>query len=128
MNVSKTSVLPKGVTQQAAFEVAHNIINASPTLTHLSGDVSLASFCPAGFVGIGLRIRTDAFVQKFVATTCRAIIGDVEQLDAIQDCFIHSQLLRFSQATRLQYLSSHTFLGNRCCNNSTLIAKLLTRS
>ncbi len=30
LNVSKTSVPPKGVTQQAAFEVAHNIINASP--------------------------------------------------------------------------------------------------
>ena len=54
LNVSKTSVLPKGVTQQAAFDVAHNIINASPSLTHLSGDVSLASFCPEGFVGIGV--------------------------------------------------------------------------
>jgi hypothetical protein len=52
LNVSKTSVLLKGVTQQAAFNVAHNIINASPTLTHLSGDVSLASFCPEGFVAM----------------------------------------------------------------------------
>ena len=50
LNVFKTSVLPKGITQQGAFDVAHNIINA---LTHLSSDVSLASFCPEGFVGIG---------------------------------------------------------------------------
>jgi hypothetical protein len=34
-NVSKTSVLPKGVTRQASFDVAQNIITATPTLTHL---------------------------------------------------------------------------------------------
>ena len=45
LNVSKTSVLPKGVTQQAAFDVANNIINTSPALTHLNGDVLLACFC-----------------------------------------------------------------------------------
>jgi hypothetical protein len=43
LNVSKTSVLPKGVTQQAAFDAAHSIINNSPALTQLRGDVSLAS-------------------------------------------------------------------------------------
>jgi hypothetical protein len=58
-------------------------------LTQLSGDVSLASFCPEGFVGIGVPIGTDAFVQNFVAKACRAIIDDVEKLDAIQDGFIH---------------------------------------
>jgi hypothetical protein len=38
----------------------------------------------------------------------------VEKLDAIQDGFIHFQLIRFCQATRLQYLNSHIMLGNRC--------------
>ena len=47
LNVSKTSVLPKGTTQQAVFDVAHSIIGASPALTQLSGDVSLASFYPS---------------------------------------------------------------------------------
>ena len=74
LNVSKTSCLPKGVSQQAAFDAAHNIINASPALLHLSGDVLLASFCPEGFVGIGVPIGTDAFVRNFVAKTCRTII------------------------------------------------------
>ena len=114
LNVSKTSVLPKGVIQQAAFDVAHNIINASPTLAQLSADVLLASICPEGFVGIGVPIGTDAFVQNFVSKTCRAIIDDVEKLDAIQDGFIHYQLLRFCQATRLQCIKSHILLGNRC--------------
>jgi hypothetical protein len=114
LNISKTSVLPKGVTQQAAFDVAHGIINNSPALTPLNADVSLASFCPEGFIGIGVPIGTDAFIRNFVATTWRAIIDDVEKLDAIQDSFIHYQLLRFCQATRLQYINSHILLGNRC--------------
>jgi hypothetical protein len=105
--VSKTSILPKGITQQAVFDVAHSILAASPALTQLSGDVSFASFCPEGFIVIGVPIGTDAFVRKFVAKTCRAIIDDVEKLDAIQDGFIHHQLLRFCQATRLQYTNSH---------------------
>ena len=37
------------------------IIDVSPTLTQLRGDVSLASFCPEGFVDIGVSISTDAF-------------------------------------------------------------------
>ena len=114
LNVAKTSVLPKDVSQKAAFDVVQNIIQATPTLNHLSGDVTIGSFCPEGFVGIGVPIGTDTFVRNFVAKTCRAIIDDVEKLDAIQDGFIHYQLLRFCQATRLQYLNSHILLGNRC--------------
>ena len=56
----------KGVSQQAAFDVAQNIIQATPTLTQLSGDVTIGSFCPKGFVGIGLSIGTDAFIRNLV--------------------------------------------------------------
>ncbi len=59
-------------------------------------------------------IGTDAFVRSFVAKTCRDIIDDVEKLDAIQDGFIHYQLLRFCQVTRFQYINSHIMLPNRC--------------
>jgi hypothetical protein len=38
-------------------------------------------------------------------------MDDVEKLDAIQDGFIHCQLLRFCEATRLQYITSHILLG-----------------
>ena len=57
LNVSKTSVLPKDTTQQVFFDVVHNIINVNP--------------------------RID--VQNFIAKTCRTIIDDVENSDAIQD-------------------------------------------
>jgi hypothetical protein len=114
LNVSKTFILPKGVSAQAAFDVVQNIIQVTPTPAHLSWDVLLASFCPEGFVGIGVSIATDDLVQNFVAKTCRALIDDVEKSDAIQDCFIHHQLLRFCQATRLQCMNSHILLRNRC--------------
>ena len=38
----------------------------------------------------------------------------LKNLDAIQDGFIHYQLLRFCQVTRLQYTNSHILLSNRC--------------
>jgi hypothetical protein len=46
----------KGKLSVSVFDVVHIIISVSPTLTHLRGDVSLASFCPEGFVGIGVPI------------------------------------------------------------------------
>ena len=95
LNVSKTSILPKDTNQQSVFDVAHTIIAANPVLTHLNGDVSLTSFCPDGFVGIGAPIGTDSFIQNFVSKTWRSTIDDVEKLDSIQDGFIHYQLLRF---------------------------------
>ena len=95
LNVTKTSVLPKGFIQQEDFDVSHKIIGTIPVLAHLSVDVVLDSFCPEGFVGIGLPIGTDAFVLNFVANPCRDIIDDVEKLDSIQDGFIHYQFLRF---------------------------------
>ncbi len=54
--------------------MAQNIIQATPTLAHLNRDVLLASFCPEGFVGIGVPIGTDAFVQNVVAKTCKAAL------------------------------------------------------
>jgi hypothetical protein len=62
------SILPKSINQQAVCDVTQNMINASPTLATLSGNVSFASVCPEGFVGIG-PIGTDAFIQHFVEKT-----------------------------------------------------------
>ncbi len=69
---------------------------------------------PESFIGIGVSIGTDDFVRNFVGKACRAIIDDVEKLDAIQDGFIHYQLLRFYQTTRLKCTNSHFFLRHRC--------------
>jgi hypothetical protein len=94
--------------------MAQTIMQATPSTAHLSNDVLLDSFCPEGLVGIGVPIGTDVFVRSFAAKTCRDIIDDVEKLDAIQDGFIHFQLIRFCQATQLQFINSHIMLNNRC--------------
>jgi hypothetical protein len=67
LNVSKTSILPsKGVTAQAAIDMEQTIMQATPSIDHLSNDVLLDSFCPEGFVVIVVPIGTDAFVRSFV--------------------------------------------------------------
>ncbi len=114
LNISKTAILPKDITHQDIFDVAHGLINVTPELTQLRGEVSLDSFLPDDFVVIGVSIVTDTFVRQFVAKTCRDIIEDVEKIDTIEDGFVHFQLLRFCQDTRLQSLNSHILLDNRC--------------
>jgi hypothetical protein len=87
LNVSKTSILPKGVTDQDAFDMEWTIIQTTPTLTYLTNEVLLDSFSPERFIGIGVPIDTDVFVRRFVVKTYRDIIDDVEKLDTIQDGF-----------------------------------------
>ncbi len=81
LNVVKTSILPKGVTTQAVFDMTQTIMQATTSLAHLRNDFHVDSFCPEGFIGIGVPIGTDAFVQSFVAKKCRDIIDDVEKLE-----------------------------------------------
>ena len=102
-------------------------MQATPTLTHLSGDDLLASFCPEGFVSIGVPIGTDAFLQNFVAKTCRAIIDDVEKLDKVVFYIISfSGLVRSPASNILTLIFCSVIVA--FCNSNTLIAKLLTRS
>ena len=62
LHVGKTSVLPKGVSQESSFDMTQNIIQGNPCwLT--SGDVDLGSFCPESFVGIGVTIGTDVCTE-----------------------------------------------------------------
>ncbi len=118
VNISKTAILPKDITQQTIFDVVHDFINVTPQLTQFRGEVSLDSFLPDGFVGIDVLIGTDTFVRQFVVKTCRDIIEDVEKLDAIQDGFVHFQLLRFCQTTRLQFLNSHILTPSSFYSNN----------
>ena len=71
------------------------------------------SFTAEGYVGLGVPLGTDAFVQRFVKEKCLAIMEDVDKLDSVQDGFIHYQLLRFCQATRLQYLNGQVPIENQ---------------
>ncbi len=63
LNISKTDILSKDITQQVIFDVTHTFINDTPQLTQVSGEVSLDSFRTDGFVDIGVSIGTDNFVR-----------------------------------------------------------------
>ena len=53
------------------------------------------------YIGLGVPICTDSYIQNFVKDKCQAIMEDVDKLDNIQDDFIHYQLIHFCHATRL---------------------------
>ena len=82
-------------------------------LASIKGTITLASFTAEGYVGLGVPLGTNTFVQKFVHDACQKVIDDIDKLDHIEDGFVHYQLLRFCQATRLQYLNSHVSLDNQ---------------
>jgi hypothetical protein len=44
LNISKTAILSKDITQQTIFDVAHTFINITPQLSQLNGELSLDSF------------------------------------------------------------------------------------
>jgi hypothetical protein len=87
----------------------------NPSLDHLCPllRVSPACFVVNGYIGLGAPIGTDAFIQHFVKDKCQAIMDNVDNLDNIQDGFIHYQLLRFCQATRLQNINGQITLTNQ---------------
>jgi hypothetical protein len=78
-------------------------IQGTPTLTHLSGDVLLTSFCPEGFVGIGVPIGTDVLY------------------------IISSSGLPRPPDSKIWTLTFCSIIDS-FCNSNTLIAKFLTRS
>jgi len=84
-----------------------------PSLAHLGPLLASKAFVDDGYIGLGVPIGTDAFVQHFVKKKCQEIMEDVDKLDNIQDGFIHYQLIRFCQATRLQYVNGQITLANQ---------------
>jgi hypothetical protein len=109
----KTKILVKGISAADEHAAAQRLLIADPSLAHLSPPLSPASFVVDGYIGLGVPIGTDALFQHFVKDKCQAIMEDVDKLDNIQDGFIHYQLIRFCQATWLQYINGHVQLVNQ---------------
>jgi hypothetical protein len=109
----KTKILVKGISAAEAHTAAQRLLTADPSLAHLSPLLAPKAFVDDGYIGLGVPIGTDAFVQHFVKKKCQEIMEDVDKLDNIQDGFIHYQLVRFCQATPLQYLNGQIDLENQ---------------
>jgi hypothetical protein len=61
LNVSKTVILPKGITQQTVFDAALRIINSTPSLTALNGNderAKIQSLCVCVCVCISICISS----------------------------------------------------------------------
>jgi hypothetical protein len=98
----KTKILVKGISAAETHTAAQRLLAAEPSLAHLGPLLAPKALVDDGYIGLGVPIGTDAFVQHFVNKKCQEIMEDVDKLDNIQDGFIHYQLVRFCQATRLQ--------------------------
>ncbi len=109
----KTKILVKGISVADAHAAAHCLLIADPSLVHLSPLLSPVSFEVDCYNGLGVPICTDTFIQHFVRDKCQAIMEDVDKLYNIQDGFIHYQLIRYCQTTRLQYLNCHVQLAKQ---------------
>jgi hypothetical protein len=109
----KTKILVKGISAAEAHTAAQRLLTADPSLAHLGPLLAPTAFVDDGYIGLGVPIGTDAFVQHFVKKKCQEIMDDIDKLDNIQDGCIHYQLVRFWQATRLQYLNGQIDLANQ---------------
>ena len=78
LNFDKTKILVKGISAADAHAAAQLMLNADPSLAHLRPLLSPASFVVDGYVGLGVPIGTDAFIQHFVKDKCQAIMEDVK--------------------------------------------------
>jgi hypothetical protein len=108
----KTKILVKGILAAEAHTAAQHLLTPDPSLAHLGPLLAPTAFVDDRYIGLGVPIGTDVFVH-FVKKKCQEIMDDVDKLDNIQDGFIHYQLVRFCQATRLQYLNRQIDLANQ---------------
>ena len=81
LNFDKTKILVKGISEADAHAAAQRMLAADPSLAHLSASLSPASFVVDGYIGRGVPIGTDAFIQHFVKDKSEAIMEDVDKLD-----------------------------------------------
>jgi hypothetical protein len=80
LNFDKTKILVTGISAADAHAAAQRMHNADPSLAHLSPLLSPASIVVDGYIGLGVPIGTDAFIQPFVKNKCQAIMEDVDKL------------------------------------------------
>jgi hypothetical protein len=65
LNMFKTQILVKDVSAAAAWTSAQGFISTHARLASLKDMITSSSFTADGYVGLGVPLGTDAFVQKF---------------------------------------------------------------
>jgi len=107
-NLEKTRILVKDLLPADVHNTAKSLIESDDRLHTLRALVDRPEvFVADGIITVGVPLGTDAFVTAYVANKCQEISADIDKLDPLTDGFVHYQLVRFCQATRLQYLNAH---------------------
>jgi hypothetical protein len=70
LNFDKTKILVEGISAADAHAAAQRMLNADLSLAHLSPLLSPASLVVDGYIGLGVPIGTDAFIQHFAKDKC----------------------------------------------------------
>jgi hypothetical protein len=63
LDFDKTKILVMGISAADAHAAAQRMLTADLSLAHLSPLLSPASFVVDGYIGLGVPIGTDAFIQ-----------------------------------------------------------------
>jgi hypothetical protein len=80
LNMLKTQLLVRGISTHDAYSAAKGFLENDARLTSIKDTIILASCTAEGYVGLGVPLGTDAFVQTFVHDACQKGIDDVDKL------------------------------------------------
>jgi hypothetical protein len=106
-NIPKTKILVKDMSAADARRIAKDLIQSNASLSNIQALVDRDDvFVTDGILTVGVPIGTEAFVSNFVTDKCQQISDDIDKLAPLKDGFVHYQLLRFCQATRLQMIGT----------------------
>ncbi len=75
----KTKILVKGISAAEVHTAAQRLLTADPFLAHLGPLLAPKAFVDDCYIGLGVPIGTDAFVQHFVKKKCKEIVKDVNK-------------------------------------------------
>ena len=110
--MSKTEFL--GPSARHVYERAQYFLHNDPDLQNIVNDFSPEMFTTTGIEVLGTPIGTDDYIKNFVAENCIKImkdqVKDVEKLEPLTDAFTHFQLIKMTQNTRTQYMSTNISL------------------
>jgi hypothetical protein len=71
------------------------------------GEPDLSRISTESIEVLGTLVGNDGFIQTFIAQNCLKIMGDIWKHACLTDGFVHTQMLKFCQNTRAQYISAN---------------------
>ncbi len=87
------------------FEHTKHFLDIDPDLADIVHHFTSDMFTTEGIEVVGTPVDNDRFIQTFVSQNCLKIIEDIGKHDCLTDDLVHTQLLKFCENTRTQYIT-----------------------